>query len=239
MSESTSTPDQEEKTSSKDDALLEKSIRKRQQFWKRYGKLESGVLTTLNNPMYMGGPKWPAMRPSFVRVDRSNSVLIASDGLSDPFPGDDESKQGFGLELYMETRDKDLRQRNWEDLKASWLFQTLYNVAQTAAHKKDFRQILDEDGFFSMELQLVNAPSHMLNENENVGVLVGVEPKSITPELSMPLAKIKLAAVVLLTPEELAYSIREGQAGQKKLNKLLRKKGLHHLSSVDRPSVIK
>jgi len=239
MSDTTPSPEAPETEPTQDEKLLEGSIRARQKFWKRYGQIESGVLTALNNPVYMGGPKWPALRPSFVRVKRTNSVLIASDGLSDPWPGEEAKGQGFGLELFMESRDKDLRSKSWEELKASWFFQTLYNVAQTAAHKQDFHQILAEDGLFSMELGLVNAPAHLMNKDERVGVLVGVEPKSITPELRMPLAKIKLAAVMLLTPDELAYSIAEGLPGQKKLNKLLRKRGYHHFSSVERPSVVK
>ena len=238
MSESTSTPEEVQENSA-EDKLLEKSMLARQKYWKRYGKVHSGVLTNLNNPMFMGGPKWPAMRPSFVRIERSNSVVIASDGLSDPWPGEEERGQGFGLEFYMETRDKEIRAKNWEEMKASWMFQTLYNVAQTAAHQKNFRQLIDDEGIFSMELELVNAPEHMQNEKGNIGVLVGVDPKSITPELQLPLQKIKLVAVVLLTPEELAYVMREGEAGQKKMNKLLRKRGQQHLSSVDRKSLIK
>ena len=38
------------------------------------------------NPALLGGPKWPALRQAFRVVKRSNgNVIMASDGLSDPF----------------------------------------------------------------------------------------------------------------------------------------------------------
>jgi len=38
------------------------------------------------NPALLGGPKWPALRQAFRVVRRkTGNVILASDGLSDPF----------------------------------------------------------------------------------------------------------------------------------------------------------
>lgn len=219
--------------------LLDRSIESREKFWKRYGTLDTGVMTSLNNPLLQGGPKWPSLRQAFLKVDRSHSVLLASDGLSDPFLGGDDQKQGFGVEFFMESRDKDLKGRSWESLKTTWMFHALYMVAQNAAYAGNFRELLDENGVVSIELKNVKAPEAFLSDEGLVGVLIGVEPKNISSELKLPISKIRLASVVLLTREELQFSIREGLAGRKKLNKLFRKKGMHHFSSVDRDAVVK
>lgn len=219
--------------------ILDRSIDIREKFWKRYGTLDTGVMTSLSNPLLQGGPKWPALRQAFLKVDRSHSVILASDGLSDPFLGEADKGQGMGIEFYMESRDKDLQGRSWESLKATWLFQALYMVAQNAAYAGNFRELLDENGVVSIELKNVKAPERFLSDEGLVGVLIGVEPKNISAELKLPLGRVRIASVIMLTREELKYAIDEGAAGRKKLNKLFRKKGIHHFSSSQRDAVVK
>lgn len=219
--------------------LLDRCVAARERFWQRYGKLETGAMTSLVNARLKGAPKWPAQREAFLRVDRSHSVLLATDGLSDPYPADDSKGQGLGIEFYIESRDKDLMDRDWESMKSSWLFQALYMVAQNAAYAGNFRELLDENGLVSIELNNVNAPEAFLTDNGRVGVLIGVEPKNVSADIKLPLGKVKLASVVMLTKSELEYAIQEGPAGRKKLDKLFRKKGFNHLSSAHRDAVVK
>ena len=66
--------------------ILEASSQAREDCWQQIGTLEPLVLSHLVNPALMGGPRWPAMRQAFRVVRRPNgNVIIASDGLSDPF----------------------------------------------------------------------------------------------------------------------------------------------------------
>lgn len=66
--------------------LLEKSSRAREAVWQQLGSLEPLVLSHLVSPTLSGGPKWPALRQAFRLVRRPNgNVILASDGLSDPF----------------------------------------------------------------------------------------------------------------------------------------------------------
>ena len=66
--------------------LLEKSSKAREAVWQQLGSLEPLVLSHLVSPTLSGGPKWPALRQAFRLVRRPNgNVILASDGLSDPF----------------------------------------------------------------------------------------------------------------------------------------------------------
>ena len=58
----------------------------RERLWRSLGSLEPFALSQGASSSLASGPKWPALRQHFRVVHRSNgNVLIASDGLSDPF----------------------------------------------------------------------------------------------------------------------------------------------------------
>lgn len=219
---------------------LNESIRRRENFWKKYGRLETAALTQLTNPLFRGGPKWPANRQAFLRVDRSKTMVLVSDGLSDPFLDDDTLAKGQGLaiEFYLETNDKDAMGMNWEKLKSHWPFQLVYMVALNAAHGQNFREMIVEHQVLTMELRHINAPAQFLSEEGLVGVMIGGEVKNIVDRSKGPLGDILQVPVTLLTREEIDYAMANGAAGERKLKKLMRKKGHYHLSSTERASVL-
>ena len=67
--------------------LLERSAAARKDTWQELGTVEPLVLNDSANPALLGGPKWPALRQAFrvVRPRTGANVILASDGLSDPF----------------------------------------------------------------------------------------------------------------------------------------------------------
>ena len=66
--------------------VLEASYHARDVCWQQLGTVDPDVLGHIINPAFMGGPRWPALRQAFRVVRRPNgNVIIASDGLSDPF----------------------------------------------------------------------------------------------------------------------------------------------------------
>ncbi len=69
------------------DDLLDKTSRAREAVWQALGALEPMFLSHLVNPaLSTGAPKWPSKRQAFRLVRRPNgNVILASDGLSDPF----------------------------------------------------------------------------------------------------------------------------------------------------------
>jgi hypothetical protein len=70
-------------------ALCEASHKARQACWGKVGRVDSDVLSHIINPAFMGGPRWPALRQAFavIRRPETQTVVLASDGLSDPFDG--------------------------------------------------------------------------------------------------------------------------------------------------------
>ncbi len=43
------------------------------------------MLAPMINPAFMGQPAWPDLRQAFIRVVTADSVIFATDGLSDEF----------------------------------------------------------------------------------------------------------------------------------------------------------
>ena len=62
----------------------------RDAFYATLGTVDADVLAPLLNPALMGGPRWPSLRQAWRVIRRADSILIASDGLSDPFEDDDD-----------------------------------------------------------------------------------------------------------------------------------------------------
>ncbi|KAK9865452.1 hypothetical protein WJX84_001015 [Apatococcus fuscideae] len=206
----------------------------------------------------MGAPKWPAMRQAFRLVKRPNgNLLIASDGLSDPFDDitlGEGNVNGFGLEFFIETPADELPS-SLEDIKASWQFQLLYTVSQLAAGHGGIRAIMDDMKLLSTEAEGVaeavpgtHQATHV-NSQQRVGALLGLKsvltsldgnPGSVSiPEKipRMPLTEVKLVNIKLLDLEELKIITESGAAGRKRLSDLFT--GHDRLvSSLKRPSVV-
>lgn len=69
--------------------LCSASAAARNACWSTVGQVDSDVLGHIINPAFMGGPRWPALRQAFavVRRPETQTVILASDGLSDPWDG--------------------------------------------------------------------------------------------------------------------------------------------------------
>jgi len=181
------------------------------------------------------------MRQAFRVVRRPNgNVIIASDGLSDPF--DDISLgegnvNGFGLEFYIETPADEVSE-TIHDIKQSWQFQLLYTVSQLAAGHGGIRSIMDDMTLLSTEAEGVNdtipdeyKASHV-NSAGRVGALLGLTELSSAADLSngdsdsvvpdkvegMPLTDVLLVNIKLLTLPELKLITDQGAEGRKKLS---------------------
>jgi len=227
---SSSTPDPNEQ------ALL-RTFDARSGFWRQVGELDPDVLSHLINPAFMGGPRWPALRQAFSRIETENTVILASDGLSDPFDDGEGTDQGLELECYLETDDLALG-TNIMDVTRTWPFQLLYQVAQNMAAHGGVKSILDQYGVLSMELYHVDVPGGWQNEDGRVGVLLGVESPRIPSSIHLPFGEARLVSIKLLTVNELDYVLEHGAEGRRKLVEWFKQQGTHHLSTLKRESVV-
>jgi len=65
--------------------MLATACAARDAFYASLGSMDSDVLTPLINPAFSGGPRWPSLRQAWRVIRKPDSIIIASDGLSDPF----------------------------------------------------------------------------------------------------------------------------------------------------------
>lgn len=126
--------------------LLEESQVARTRVYSSLGSLQSFTLTEAQT--LVGAPRWPAQRQTFQVIRRpGGTVLLVSDGLSDPFDDlqADANVNGYGLEFFIETPDAELGSSPAE-VKASWQFQLLYTVCSLAAGHGGIKSIIDDLG---------------------------------------------------------------------------------------------
>ncbi|KAK9811661.1 hypothetical protein WJX72_007914 [[Myrmecia] bisecta] len=199
-------------------------------------------------------------KAAFRVVRRPNgNVIIASDGLSDPFDDitlGDGNVNGFGLEFFIETPADELPDTVL-DIKKAWQFQLLFTVSQLAAGHGGIRAIMDDMKLLSTEAEGVNEAipeahhTTHVNAAGRVGALLGLKAgTSSIPEdgstsgasvpdkiAGMPLTEVSLVNIKLLTLVELKLITDRGAEGRRKLSELFAGPG-RQLSSLHRPSVI-
>ena len=88
VAKQSSMADQEDEDLPNED-LCQATYAARAACWKAIGQLDTDVLGHVINPTFMGGPKWPALRQAFaiIRRPETQTVVLASDGLADPWDG--------------------------------------------------------------------------------------------------------------------------------------------------------
>ncbi|MRG28995.1 hypothetical protein [Laceyella tengchongensis] len=89
-----------------------------------------------------------------------------------------------------------------------------------------------------MEFSYLDVPEPFSDEEGRVGVLLGLESEQIPTSIFGPASDIRLVSIKILTSQELQYILQNGAAGRKKLAELFREQGSHHLSTLNRNSVI-
>jgi hypothetical protein len=215
-------------------ALLAQVDQARKQAWESLGQLDVDVLAPIVNPALMGGPAWPALRQAFVKIERPESILLASDGLSDPY--EDGPALGLGLEFILESPDIWLR-TDISHLQNSWAMQILLQVAQTAADHGGIAPLLESHGVLSMEVWDVNIPAPFLGPEGQTGVMLGLPAASLPRHLNTPAGAIRLVPITLLTAVELQYILAQGAEGRRTMAELVTQSYLGHASSLDRASL--
>ncbi|GAB1643833.1 hypothetical protein KRMM14A1259_42560 [Krasilnikovia sp. MM14-A1259] len=194
------------------------------------------MLTHLVNPVFTGGPAWPNIRQAYVVGRRPGELLLASDGLSDPYDEDEPDTNGLGHEFYATTTDP------IDPIAASWLWDVVWQTSNNAARHGGLAELIDDIGLLSMELYDVRIPDpyagNFINADERVGVLLGLTDAQPPATVAGPLSTIRLINIKLLTLDELAYAAEYGEAGRRELARRFGAQGHMLASSLDRPSVV-
>lgn len=219
--------------------------------WGAVGTVEQDVLSYLISPSLSGGPYWPSTRQAYRVIRRGDAVIIATEGLSDPFDDTEGMGNGFEMELFVETADIPEQARGTvgevDPLKRSWAFELVENVARTVADAGGITAQLDQHGALSLEIPGFSQshhlsdqlPGHFVTDDDAIGVLLGgPEPDFPTRLDDMPLSPVRLVPVVLITASELEYVRSGGRGAREDLVSRLAAAGIGHMSSLHRASVV-
>ncbi|MFL1501062.1 suppressor of fused domain protein [Pseudomonas sp. O64] len=219
--------------------------------WQAVGTVERDVLTYMISPSFTGGPHWPSTRQAYRVVRRDGAIILATEGLSDPFDDAEGLGNGFEMELFLETADipNDARGElgDVDPLRRSWAFELIEHVAKTVANAGGITHQLDNHGVLSLELpgfslshqMSEQVPKLFVTDDDAAGVLLGgPEPDFPTRLEDMPLSPVRLVPVVLITASELEYVRSGGRAAREDLVERLKAAGVGHTSSLYRASVV-
>lgn len=234
-----------------DDAARRATCECLDRHWRAVGAVEQDVLGHVISPSFLGGPDWPSTRQAYRIVRRGDSVIIATDGLSDPFDGAPELGNGFEMELFLETGDLAEGPRgalgDVSPLMRSWALEVMRAVAGTVANAGGITHQLDTHGVLSVELPGASEAPHLIDqiparfvtEDDCVGVLVGGPAPDFATRLEdMPLSPVTLVPVVLITAAELEHVRAEGRKAREALVQQLIAAGHGHRSRLQRPDLV-
>jgi len=208
----------------------------RQEFWSGIGKVDSDVLAPIINPAFMGQPAWPDLRQAFIRVVTEDSVIFATDGLSDEFTESEDEDHGFEIELYVELPLEEFRDIPIGSFGTTWAFQLVNQAAMNAANSGAYRNMAEDYDVFSTEFYEVEVPDHYINQEQRVGVLIGMKSKHV-PEM-LGDKDVRVLALTLIQLPELEYLIANGGQGRRDLVEKLEAAGTGNISSTTRSSVV-
>lgn len=230
---------------------LQRSAARRDDFWAGVGNVEGDVLTHLVSPGLTGGPAWPTTRQAYRVIRRAGgSIVIATDGLSDPFDHGGDTN-GFNLELFVESADlpADVAGEPGDvtPLARSWILELLQNVAGTVAGAGGIEGQLEHYGTLSMEVPGVSSshaikdqlPEGFVTADDAIGILIGGPAPDFAAVIEdMPLSPVRIVPVVLLTAAELG-EIRAGdEETREAIVARLAAMPSRHRSDIGRPSIV-
>ncbi|MWV57691.1 hypothetical protein [Rathayibacter sp. VKM Ac-2754] len=181
-------------------ALAEAVAEDRAELWRGIGELDRTVVVSTEDPGVRGGARWPTDHRAFLRVDRGASVVLATDGLSDPFDRLARPGTGLGLELCLET--SALRGVPTAELSNHWQFHLLYESARLAA----LQGICCRAGIGTSRLTGVAAPGSWTDETGGVGVLLGLRSACLPERMELATGQAELVTLTPLWPEEYAVA---------------------------------
>lgn len=225
------------------------TVRVRDRYWTAVGALESDVIACISPSLTGAGPDWPTTRQAYQIIRRDRSVILATDGMSDPFTILEGEGNGFGMELFLETSDIPELAGEKEDLgriMESWAFALIKDVADMVADRGGIVPMLDRHDVMSMEFAGIRrswaasgqVPERFVTDDDCIGVLVGgPDPDFPTRIDDMPLSPVRMVPVVLITAAELEYVRQGGAAARRELTARLAAAPSRHRADLNRPSL--
>ncbi|WP_084580594.1 suppressor of fused domain protein [Sphingomonas azotifigens] len=219
-------------------SLAERSAEARAGFWAVLGPTSDRILSSAP-----AGSLWPGGHEAYRLIHRGSAILLATDGLSDPFD-ESASTNGFEIELFVEGPGEGAPAQVAGD---GWMLEVLRRVAAIVAEEQGILRPLERHGPIPLELTNVSSsaaiaarlPAHFLTADDVLGVMIGApDPDFATRIDDMPLSPVRVLPVVLLTAAELG-EIRAGDSETRDaVLARLQASGVGHCSDLQRESIV-
>jgi hypothetical protein len=217
------------------DALVSASAEARRRYWSRFGAVDTDVLGQLIASRFIPDmPVWPSGREVYLVVRRENTVILATDGLSDPDDGEFRDRNGHGLELFIEAPAAALATPIGSP-HLNVLIQVARNVAYSGGVLEPWRKYQ----LLSMELPTEEPGARLVNAEGRHILLLGMPGFDRVPAIEgMPLSQTKAMAVTIVHPDDFAKVAGEGGQGRVRLAAALAQSGHGHVSDFARQPVL-
>ena len=220
-----------------DDPRIAEGRALRLRHWQRLGELEEAPLTYIGDPTLHGAPAWPAGRQCYQILRRTGSLIVATDGLSDPFVATRATEEsGYGVEIFVEIPGAEAIDRAM--IRESWVFALIEIVAQNIAGFGGIADRIEREGVVAMSVPLLDPPEpDWVDDIGFTAVLIGLPARRAAARLDLPFGPMRFLAVTLLRPAEAVFAARSA-ANRAALADRLRDTGHEHLSDPRRVSVL-
>lgn len=210
--------------------LLDPPPAARRAVWKSLGTLDELAVAPRG-----GSYALPAYRLDWPIIHReAGRLLLVSDGLSDPFIARMEPSVGFGLELALETEGTELP---LDAIKESWPYILLERVSRELVAHEHMREGA-KAGPLTLEVEGKGMPESLVTPEGRVGVLLGLESRSLPRQFPTPFGDVRLVTVKALLPPELTYVTERGAQGAAELARRFEQNGEEHVSRAQRHAVV-
>ena len=140
---------------------------------------------------------------------------------------------GFGLEVYIETNEEILP----TNAKEKWQFHMIFQMAMQVAHFGNIINQIQKHKYMTTELYDVPLSDEWRNQEERVGIIMGLESKLVPPTCELSLEPVAMVNLKLLTLNELNFVIEKGGEGRLELAETFSNSENGSLSSLDRTSL--
>ncbi|HEY9758206.1 MAG TPA: hypothetical protein V6C97_23775 [Oculatellaceae cyanobacterium] len=180
---------------------------------------------------FRGFPAWP-VRDCWHIVQRPNSTLIFSDGLSDPYR---DGRPSIGLEVVVETAHC---LPDFNSVTSSWAYELVFQASFYIAGNPSLRSSLEEKRSATVEFQHVRAPSDYLTSRNTIGTLLTFGGHNIPERITLPENDARVLVVTPLLVKELADACGENRTDViGMLLSELPRRGYHHFCHDSREPV--
>jgi hypothetical protein len=203
-------------------ADLEAAVAARRVFWSQVGALDQGVLAPLVSAhLVSDAPAWPHAREAFAIVHRKDSVIIATDGLSNP-PDPDDPSERLGFEMFIEIADPDAIGLSMAEVSCRPEFDVLQQIVFNVIRAGRARLLasLEAHGVMSWEVSAgeERGPFVGLGVHGNAfGLLVGLTHGDVPLAIPQPDGSARLIPVTMIHGRELEYLVERGPEARREL----------------------